>query len=127
MSDGLLALTWRLTVETLAEMKNPAAVAFVRQANIANGPQSVNDGVDGLHAREIENRQSELLEGEHGERLTSERHARQAQLIRRWKPWGHHAAMTCESIAPKVAQRSLILRVVARGQEAGVRTPNRTQ
>jgi hypothetical protein len=32
-------LTCRLTVETLAEMKNPAAVAFVRQANIANGPQ----------------------------------------------------------------------------------------
>jgi hypothetical protein len=48
---------------------NPAAVAFVRQANIANGPQQVNNEVDGLHKREIENRQPELLEAEHGERL----------------------------------------------------------
>lgn len=30
------------TIETLSEMKNPKPVAFVRQANIANGPQQVN-------------------------------------------------------------------------------------
>lgn len=35
----------RATVETLFEMKHPpAAVAFVHQANIANGPQQVNNG-----------------------------------------------------------------------------------
>lgn len=34
----------RATVETLAEVKNPRQVAFVRQANIAHGPQQVNNG-----------------------------------------------------------------------------------
>lgn len=34
----------RATLETLATIKNPAPVAFVRQANIANGPQQVNNG-----------------------------------------------------------------------------------
>lgn len=34
----------RVTVETLAEMKNPRPVAFVKQANISNGPQQVNNG-----------------------------------------------------------------------------------
>lgn len=34
----------RATVEALAEMKNPHAVAFVKQANIAHGPQQVNNG-----------------------------------------------------------------------------------
>jgi hypothetical protein len=34
----------RATVETLAEMKNPKPVAFVQQANIATGPQQVNNG-----------------------------------------------------------------------------------
>lgn len=35
----------RATLEALAEIKNPRAVAFVRQANIANGPQQVNNGM----------------------------------------------------------------------------------
>lgn len=34
----------RSTVETLAEMKNPRPVAFVKQANIAHGHQQVNNG-----------------------------------------------------------------------------------
>ena len=34
----------RATLETLAEIKNPPAV-FARQANIAHGPQQVNNGV----------------------------------------------------------------------------------
>ncbi len=33
----------RATLETLAVIKNPTTVAFVRQANIANGPQQVNN------------------------------------------------------------------------------------
>lgn len=35
----------RTTLESLAEIKNPRSVAFVKQANIANGHQQVNNGV----------------------------------------------------------------------------------
>ena len=35
----------RATLQTLAEIKNPHPVAFVKQANIANGPQQVNNRV----------------------------------------------------------------------------------
>ncbi len=57
----------RATLETLANIKNPRPVAFVRQANIANGPQQVNNGTahaNGsiVRAREKnENRPNELL------------------------------------------------------------------
>ena len=34
----------RATLETLAVIKNPQPIAFVRQANIAHGPQQVNNG-----------------------------------------------------------------------------------
>ena len=34
----------RSTLETLAEIKNPRPATFVKQANIANGPQQVNNG-----------------------------------------------------------------------------------
>lgn len=34
----------RATLEALAEIKNPRPATFVRQANIANGPQQVNNG-----------------------------------------------------------------------------------
>lgn len=34
----------RTTLEALAEIKNPRQVAFVKQANIAHGPQQVNNG-----------------------------------------------------------------------------------
>jgi hypothetical protein len=53
----------RTTVEALAEIKAPRHVAFVRQANIAHGPQQVNNGVlvDGSHAHEkIQIRSNEL-------------------------------------------------------------------
>lgn len=33
----------RATLETLATLKNPPSIAFVRQANVANGPQQVNN------------------------------------------------------------------------------------
>lgn len=35
----------RTTLQTLAEMKTPRPVAFVKQANIAHGPQQVNNGI----------------------------------------------------------------------------------
>jgi hypothetical protein len=47
-----------VTLETLAEIKNPGPVAFVQQANIANGPQQVNNGAipaGGVPARAHEN------------------------------------------------------------------------
>lgn len=53
----------RATWETLAQMKNPAPVAFVKQANIAAGPQQVNNEVS--RPREIEKAPSKLLEAEH--------------------------------------------------------------
>jgi hypothetical protein len=37
----------RATLEALAEIKNPRPVAFVKQANIANGPQQVNNAAHG--------------------------------------------------------------------------------
>lgn len=34
------------TLRVLGELKHPRAVAFVQQANISNGPQQINNGVD---------------------------------------------------------------------------------
>jgi hypothetical protein len=63
----------RATLETLAAIKNPQPVAFVRQANIAHGPQQVNNGPFQLEepsrARETENPQNKLLETGDGEQL----------------------------------------------------------
>lgn len=55
----------RATLETLAAIKNPPIV-YARQANIANGPQQVNNGP---HAEENPIEQSKVLEVQHGERL----------------------------------------------------------
>lgn len=59
----------RTTVEALAEIKNPRPVAFVKQANIAHGPQQVNNGVSAARAGEIANPSNELLEAQHGNYL----------------------------------------------------------
>lgn len=60
----------RATLETLATIKNPPVV-IARQANIAHGPQQVNNGVEpNAHAHAGTPKQTnELLEGQHGERL----------------------------------------------------------
>lgn len=55
----------RMTLETLAAIKNPPVV-YARQANFANGPQQVNNGVT-PHAAKNENAPNELLEDKHGE------------------------------------------------------------
>lgn len=57
----------RATLETLAQIKNPPII-YTKQANIANGPQQVNNGIS-PQAREIEKQQSKLLEAQHGEQL----------------------------------------------------------
>jgi len=64
----------RATIETLALMKNPQPVTFVRQANVAHGPQQVNNvpqpASDGAsRARESESPPNKLLEQQHGQRL----------------------------------------------------------
>lgn len=73
----------RATLEALAEIKNPRPVAFVKQANISNGPQQVNNGVSNpvskknepvragahTHAEETAGQQNKLLEQQHGNYL----------------------------------------------------------
>jgi hypothetical protein len=61
----------RATWETLSAIKNPPIMGYVRQANIANGPQQVNNGVpeDGPRTRENQNPKNELLEQKDGKRL----------------------------------------------------------
>lgn len=58
----------RATIEALAEIKNPPLV-FAKQANIAQGPQQVNNYQDSACAEKTENPQNELMEHDHGERL----------------------------------------------------------
>lgn len=63
----------RASIETLAVIKHPQPVAFVRQTNIANGPQQVNNtpatSGEPSRARESESRPNELLELQRSERL----------------------------------------------------------
>ena len=44
----------RATLEALAEIKNPRPVAFVKQANITNGPQQVNNGMQPQQAGSVQ-------------------------------------------------------------------------
>ena len=69
----------RATLETLAEIKNPRAVAFVKQANISHGHQQVNNRLPAGELPSHENssiQTNELLEAQHGNfldtRTTSE-------------------------------------------------------
>lgn len=60
----------RATLETLAAIKSPPVV-FARQANIAHGPQQVNNALEPCaraHAGNL-NKANELLERQDGERL----------------------------------------------------------
>jgi hypothetical protein len=63
----------RSTWEALATIKNPPLAGYVRQANIAHGPQQVNNGSaapDGApRAGDNPNLQNKLLEDKDGERL----------------------------------------------------------
>ncbi|MBB3474260.1 hypothetical protein [Sphingomonas sp. BK345] len=58
----------RATLETLATIKNPPVV-YARQANIANGPQQVNNGAPLPRASNSGSSPNGLLETEHGKRL----------------------------------------------------------
>lgn len=58
----------RTTLEALAEIKAPRHVSFVKQANIAHGPQQVNNGTAPAHGNNSI-QSSELLEQQHGNYL----------------------------------------------------------
>jgi len=61
----------RATLETLAAIKNPPVI-FAKQANIAHGPQQVNNGTAPVAcAEQIKKPRTELLEHDHGERVYS--------------------------------------------------------
>ena len=57
----------RATIQAVIDLKFPKQATFVKQANIAHGPQQVNNGqhTGGDHVRALENQteQNELLEG----------------------------------------------------------------
>ncbi|MDE3022683.1 MAG: hypothetical protein KGI54_12635 [Pseudomonadota bacterium] len=65
----------RMTLETLATIKNPPVI-IAKQANVTTGPQQVNNGIPAnspavAHAEENRNRANELLSSEvqHGEKV----------------------------------------------------------
>ncbi|WLT31124.1 hypothetical protein [Geothrix sp. PMB-07] len=58
----------RATLETLAAVKNPPVI-FARQANIANGPQQVNNGTMSAPAGKVEEVRNELMEAQDAERV----------------------------------------------------------
>ncbi|MEP7244770.1 MAG: hypothetical protein ABI885_13975 [Gammaproteobacteria bacterium] len=63
----------RATLETLAAIKNPAPVTFVKQANVAHGPQQVNNPpTEVSRARESENQPGKLLEQQRNEWMDGE-------------------------------------------------------
>ena len=56
----------RATLSALVDLKFPRQATFVKQANIANGPQQVINGAN-THAKETKTQQTELLEDQrHG-------------------------------------------------------------
>ena len=68
----------RATISALVDLKYPRQATFVKQANIANGPQQVNNGVTAganpeqyaqacAHGENSASEQNKLLEAEHGQ------------------------------------------------------------
>jgi hypothetical protein len=59
----------RMTLETLSNIKNPPVI-YAKQANIANGPQQVNNTLH-AHAGENKNQPIKVLEESHEQRVDS--------------------------------------------------------
>lgn len=65
----------RATISALVDLKYPRQATFVKQANIAHGPQQVNNGGADpahfapapTHGKETESEQNKLLEADHGQ------------------------------------------------------------
>lgn len=94
----------RATLETLAEIKNPQPTAFLRQANIAYGPQQVNNGVRAGAGEAGTPRARKTMKSDKSNYCrrrksgwTPVRRAQQGLAIQRWRPWQH-------STGPKTAE-----------------------
>ena len=61
----------RATIQALTELKYPKQATFVKQANISNGHQQVNNSGLATHASENQNPQNKLLEAQTNEWLDS--------------------------------------------------------
>ena len=62
----------RATIQALIELKYPKQATFVKQANIANGHQQINNATSThapAHAKENQHSQNKLLEAQHNEWL----------------------------------------------------------
>jgi hypothetical protein len=78
----------RATISALVDLKYPRQATFVKQANIANGPQQVNNGVieqTDSHARQLQTEQNKLLEGGY-DTVTQRMDSREAQTSKRSNP-----------------------------------------
>ena len=78
----------RATISALVDLKYPRQATFVKQANIANGPQQVNNGAieqTDSHARQLQTEQNKLLEGSY-DTVTQRMDSREAQTSERSNP-----------------------------------------
>lgn len=80
----------RATIQAVIDLKFPRQATFVKQANIAHGPQQVNNGISGetnarAHAGEISNTQNKQLEVDHGQ-FSGGMDTRAAQAAKRSDP-----------------------------------------
>jgi hypothetical protein len=84
---------FRTTVETLSLIKmGPRSTVFARQANIANGPQQVNNAPgegSRARARKTRNQRRTKFWRHMATGWTPERREKQAAAIRSWRPWEH--------------------------------------
>ena len=84
----------RATISALVELKYPKQATFVKQANIAHGPQQVNNGEATrdqyaqarTHAEQTQPQQTELLEHRHGNIITPRMDPGAAQAPERSHP-----------------------------------------
>jgi hypothetical protein len=70
----------RATIQAIVDLKYPRQATFVKQANIANGPQQVNNGMVNTRTLENQTEQIEVLEGlTHGSKKLDTRAAAAAE------------------------------------------------
>ncbi|MFD2379321.1 hypothetical protein ACFSTJ_20095 [Ottowia pentelensis] len=106
----------RATVEALAAIKNP--VPYIRQANIAHGHQQVNNGRAGLARRKPGPRRTNYWRSTMANGWSMERRQRQAELIRRWRPWEQSTGPRTEE-GRQVVARNAWRRAAAAAAEVG--------
>jgi hypothetical protein len=103
----------RMTLETLSNIKNPPVV-YAKQANIANGPQQVNNGIIPSRGRADENKKLWSKAMKNG--WTPQRKINQSQAIQRGKPWQ-------KSIGPKLLEsKAIVSQNACKGAQLGLRS-----